>query len=150
MEKSRNWVCANAQSGALSVGSAIWQSSSLASRLACGLAVALIVASPAQAGPEGPVFTVKRGDYSCELPGTALTEAGLRRPEEDFTIRQGSIYTTAAGRGSYLATGNEIRMTTGPKAGQRFRRESENFLRKLTADGQESDLRCIRRVLNNR
>jgi hypothetical protein len=43
-----------------------------------------------------------------------------------------------------------MRMTTGPKAGQRFRRLSENYLRKLTADGQETDLRCIRHVLNNR
>ena len=145
MEKSRNWVSAKAQSGALSVGSAIWQSR----RMACALAGALLFASAAQAGPDGPIFTVKRGDYACELPGTALTRAGLRQPGEDFTIRQGSIYTTATGRGSYLASGDEIRMTSGPKLGERFLRESENFLRKLTKDGQPSDLRCIRRVLNN-
>lgn len=112
--------------------------------------LAMMAAAPARAGGEGPVFTVKRGDYACELPGTALTSAGLRQPGEDFSIRQGSIYTTATGRGSYLASGDEIRMTSGPKIGERFRRESENFLRKLTADGRESDLRCIRRVLNNR
>jgi hypothetical protein len=115
-----------------------------------GIIAALIWSSPALAGPDGPVFTVKRGDYTCELPGTALTEAGLRQPGEDFTIRQGSIYTTPTGRGSYLASGDQIRMTTGPKIGEIYRRESENFLRKLTKDGRESDLRCIRKVLNNR
>lgn len=113
-------------------------------------AAGMLLAAPALAGAEGPAFTVKRGDYICELPGTALTMAGIHQPAEDFTIRQGSIYTTTQGRGSYFASGDEVRMTTGPKAGQRFRRLSENYLRRLTADGQETDLRCIRHVLNNR
>ncbi|NOW44236.1 hypothetical protein FHW96_000363 [Novosphingobium sp. SG751A] len=115
-----------------------------------GLAGIAVFSAPALAGPEGPAFTVRRGEYACEMPGTALTSAGLRRPEEDFTIRQGSMYSTSEGRGSYLATGDEIHMTTGPKRGDRFRRVSENFLRKLTSEGKETDLRCIRRVANNR
>jgi hypothetical protein len=86
--------------------------------LALGLAGIAVFSVPAQAGPEGPAFTVRRGEYACEMPGTALTSAGLRRAEEDFTIRQGSIYSTSEGRGSYLATGDEIRMTTGPSKGK--------------------------------
>ena len=105
--------------------------------------------APAVAGPDGPAFVVRRGDYTCELPGTALTAAGLHQPQEDFGILQGSLYTSPAGRGTYLATGDEIRMTTGPKTGERYRRVSDNYLRKLTADGKESNIRCIRRVLNN-
>lgn len=145
MEKSRKNVDAKAQSGALSGRGAIWQS-------CCVLVVAgmAVFSLPALAGPEGPAFTVRRGDYACEMPGTALTETGLRRPEEDFTILQGSIYRNAQGRGSYLATGDEIRMTSGPKEGQRFRRVSESFLRKLTSEGKPTDLRCIRLVANNR
>ena len=145
MEKSRNKFGAKAQSGALSGPRGIWQSC-----CALGLAGIAVFSVPALAGPEGPAFTVRRGEYACEMPGTALTQAGLRREEEDFTIRQGSMYATAKGRGSYLATGDEIHMTTGPKQGQRFRRVSENFLRKLPSEGKETDLRCIRRVANNR
>lgn len=145
MEKSRNKFGAKAQSGALSGRKTIWQSC-----CALGLAGIAVFSVPAQAGPEGPAFTVRRGEYACEMPGTALTSAGLRRAEEDFTIRQGSIYSTSEGRGSYLATGDEIRMTTGPKQGQKFRRVSDNFLRKLTSEGKETDMRCIRRVANNR
>lgn len=152
MEKSRNKFGAKAQSGALSGPRAVWQSCSAwgLARSALGLAAIAGLAAPAFAEPNGPAFTVRRGEYVCEMPGTALTVAGLRRPEEDFTIRQGSIYSTSEGRGSYLATGDEIHMTTGPKRGERFRRVSENFLRKLTSEGKETDLRCIRRVANNR
>jgi hypothetical protein len=42
-----------------------------------------------------------------------------------------------------------IRFTTGPRKGQSFRRVSENFLRRLDAQGKDTDLRCIRAVRNN-
>jgi hypothetical protein len=142
MEKSRNMGRFAARLRALSVGRGLWQST-------CVM-VLLGGAVPVWADAEGPIFTVKRGDYICELPGTALTAAGLHQEAEDFSILAGSIYVAPMGRGSYLATGDEIRMTSGPKQGERFRRVSENFLRKLTAEGRESDIRCIRKVLNNR
>jgi hypothetical protein len=41
-------------------------------------------------------------------------------------------------------------MTSGPKAGEKFHRISDNFLRKLNADGTDGELRCIRMVTNNR
>lgn len=104
----------------------------------------------AVAQEEGSLQTIRSGDFICELPGSALTSAGIHQPAEDFSILHGSTYVTATGRGSYLATGEQIRMTSGPKAGQRYRRVSDATLRKLSADGRDSDLRCIRTVLNNR
>ena len=40
-------------------------------------------------------------------------------------------------------------LTSGPKKGNRYRRASDNFLRKLGSDGKETALRCVRKVLNN-
>ena len=40
-------------------------------------------------------------------------------------------------------------MTSGPRQGTRYRRVSENFLRKLNPDGSDSPLRCVRGVPNN-
>lgn len=40
-------------------------------------------------------------------------------------------------------------MTSGPKRGQRFHRLSDRFLRLMDANGKDSALRCIRRVVNN-
>jgi hypothetical protein len=51
--------------------------------------------------------------------------------------------------GIYLLTGDVIRFTSGPRKGDRFRRVSENFLRKLDKDGKDTNLRCVRAVLNN-
>jgi hypothetical protein len=147
MEKSRMGERGEAQMRALSAGMAAKQS--------LGLAVGVLLlgaglgADAAWARSEGPVFTLRSGDFACELPGNALTKAGLHQAAEDFSILHGSIYRNAQGTGAYLASGDEIRMTTGPKAGERYRRISENFLRKLASDGRDSDLRCIRRVLNN-
>jgi hypothetical protein len=143
MEKSRTDTAIAARMGALSAARAFWQSC-----LCVGFV--LILPNGAMAQDEGPLLTIRRGDFICELPGTALTSAGIRQPAEDFSIRHGSTYVTATGRGSYMASGDQIRMTSGPKAGQRYRRVSDATLRKLSADGRDSDLRCIRTVLNNR
>ena len=78
-----------------------------------------------------------------------MGDPGVSQPAEDFTILHSSMYETARGRGSYLMTGEEIVMTTGPKRGERYVRITENFLRKLDAVGQQTSLRCARRVQNN-
>ena len=44
---------------------------------------------------------------------------------------------------------DDLVLTSGPKRGQKFHRISANFLRKLGPDGKDSDLRCVRRVINN-
>ncbi len=58
-------------------------------------------------------------------------------------------YYTPSGRGTYLLTGDLLVLTSGPKRGQKFRRVSDNFLRKLDAGGQDTPLRCVRKVVNN-
>lgn len=116
----------------------------------CGLLSAMFaVTSPALAAPGGPIDTIHRGDYYCELPGDATTLAGFVVPEEAFTITNGSSYATAQGGGTYLLTGDLLVMTSGPKRGQKYNRLSDNFLRKLAPDGTESTLRCVRRTHNN-
>ena len=109
----------------------------------------VVVASPAAAAPGGPIDTIHRGEYHCELPGDATGPAGYPLPDEGFEILSGSSYMTAKGGGAYLLTGDLLVMTSGPKRGQRYNRLSSNFLRKLAPDGTETTLRCVRRIRNN-
>ncbi len=96
------------------------------------------------------IQTLPLGRYSCELPGDAMGAAGHRVVAEDFAVVHSSTYAAARKQGSYLLTSNIIEMTSGPKAGEKFHRISNNFLRKLNPDGTDGELRCIRMVTNNR
>ncbi len=129
---------------ALSVRGRSWQSRRWGGLLLGGLT---LLCAPVQAA--GPVGTLARGGYACELPGDALGKSGIRQPQEDFTILASSLYSSPQGRGTYLVTGDRMTMTSGPRKGDAYRRVSENFLRKLTPDGHESVLRCIRKMMNN-
>jgi hypothetical protein len=113
------------------------------------LTIALLAAAPALAAPGGPIATLEPGRYVCELPGDAAGPAGLRQDDESFTVLNAASYTATGGRGTYLVTGEVVTITSGPKNGQRFRRISNNFLRKIGPDGQDTTLRCVRRVVNN-
>jgi hypothetical protein len=104
---------------------------------------------PAQANEIGQVAVMKQGLYQCETPGNALGKTGIRHEDEDFTILHASVYSVKGGRGIYLLTGDVIRFTSGPRKGQKFRRVSENFLRKTDALGKDTDMRCVRAVMNN-
>ncbi len=106
-------------------------------------------ASAAFATPGGAIGTLQQGEYRCELPGDATGPAGIRQPEQDFTVHNSSRYSTSEGRGTYLLTGDLVTITSGPKNGQRFKRLSANFLREVNPAGQQTDLRCVRRVRNN-
>jgi len=108
------------------------------------------IASAALAAPGGPIDTLQLGTYACELPGDAAGPAGLRQPGDDFAIVNASSYAAGGKRGTYLLTGSVVQMTSGPLKGARYAKLSDNFLRKLTADGSHSDLRCVRAVTNNR
>lgn len=108
------------------------------------------VASTVMAAPGGPINTLQLGTYACELPGDAAGPAGLRQPGDDFTIVNASSYIAGGKRGTYLLTGSVVQMTSGPLKGTRYAKLGDNFLRKLTADGSHSDLRCVRAVTNNR
>ncbi|PKB25161.1 hypothetical protein B0I00_0351 [Novosphingobium kunmingense] len=115
------------------------------------LAIAAIVfaAAPASAVPGGKLGTLEAGSYACELPGDAAGPAGIRQPDEAFEIVNANTYRTAAGRGTYLLTGETVTMTSGPKKGTRYHRISGRFLRMIGPDGKDSALRCVRRVVNN-
>lgn len=112
--------------------------------------LALLATASASAAPGGAIATLQLGSYICELPGDATGPAGHRVVAQDFAIINASSYATSSGRGSYLLTGKTVVLTSGPKKGQRFHKLSDSFLRLLEPDGNESSLRCIRQVTNNR
>ena len=111
--------------------------------------ILLAASGPALAVPGGPIGQLAPGDYRCEQPGDAAGAVGLRVPGEDFQIVNANTYRTAAGRGTYLLTGDVLAMTGGPKYGQTFHRINNGFLRKTDGRGVDTKLRCVRRVLNN-
>lgn len=114
------------------------------------LLAAAAAAYPALATPGGEIGTLPQGAYVCELPGKATGPAGIRQDGERFTVLNASSYRTPAGRGTYLLTGDVVTLTSGPRKGERYHKLSGNFLRRMNADGTDSDLRCVRQVENNR
>ena len=112
-------------------------------------AMALLVAGPVAAAPGGDIGTMPIGTYVCEVPGTADGPAANRLPGEDFQITSASTYQAGGARGSYLLTGTSFTMTSGPRNGAQYVRQSEGFLRKLGPDGQPGPIRCVRRNQNN-
>lgn len=104
--------------------------------------ITALVAVPALA--QGPIGTAQRGAYTCELPGNAAGAAGIAQPQDDFRIASASRYQSARGDGTYLRQGNTIRFTSGPRAGEAYRMESESFFRRVDADGKPGRLRCVR------
>ena len=105
----------------------------------------LIAAAPGSAGavPGGEIGTLTKGAYICELPGDATGPTGIHIPEADFTIINASSYRAQGRIGSYLLTGDRVVMTSGTLEGQKFRRVSEGFLRRIEADGSDGKMRCI-------
>lgn len=91
----------------------------------------------------GPIGTIKRGTYACELPGTANSERGIAQPAESFRIASASRYVAPEGRGTYLRRGDVLLLTSGPRNGQKYVVVSEKFLRKVE-NGKAGRLRCIR------
>ncbi|MDP3907174.1 hypothetical protein [Novosphingobium sp.] len=107
-------------------------------------------ATPANATPGGQIGTLQHGTYVCELPGDATGPAGVTQDGEGFTVVNASSYRTPAGRGTYLLTGDLVTLTSGPRKGEKYHKLSGNFLRRMNPDGTDSDLRCVRKVENNR
>jgi len=93
--------------------------------------------------------TMPIGDYICELPGDATGPAGIHVPGEDFMVVTASSYRAGEAIGSYLLAGGQLTMTSGPLQGNRYKRQSEGFVRKVDEQGKPSDLRCVRRKRNN-
>lgn len=140
---------------ALSAGRSLWQSrATVASahvvKRALILLLPLGMAGPAFAVSGGDIGTLPIGYYVCELPGDATGPAGRHVPEADFSVVNASSYKAGGVRGSYLLTGDRMVMTGGPRKGERYHRISDNFLRRIGPDGQDSEMRCVRRNRNNR
>lgn len=110
------------------------------------LYLAMSLPATAAATASGRMSTLPVGTYRCELPGDASGPSGRPVAEENFTIRNASTYFGADGEGSYLLTDDRLVMTSGPRRGARYRRISDNFLRKLDEAGAETRLRCVRRT----
>ena len=104
---------------------------------------ATLIAAPAAAVPGGEIDTLTIGRYTCELPGDALGPRGEHVPAADFAIVFGSSYRAGGVRGTYLLTGDQVVMTSGPRMGERYHRLTQGFLRRQNADGSDGDLRCV-------
>ncbi|WP_260923625.1 hypothetical protein [Novosphingobium sp. 9] len=93
--------------------------------------------------PGGPLHTLPLGHYECEMPGDATGAVGKPMNSFDFQVVIGSSYKAQGVRGSYLYTGEKVVMTGGVLKGLAFHRISNGFLRKLNANGSDSDMRCV-------
>ncbi len=111
--------------------------------------IAIASTGPALAVPGGELDTLPRGLFVCELPGDANGSVGQLVPEADFAVSNDSTYQTDLGYGAYLVTGDQVAMTSGPLRGDRFKRVSPRFLRKLDAQGKETRMRCVLQHANN-
>ncbi|HWT31431.1 MAG TPA: hypothetical protein VEB68_12215 [Croceibacterium sp.] len=108
----------------------------------CSLLVA-IAAGAAPALAQGPIGTLSRGAYVCELPGDAAGRAGIVQPQAGFTIESASRYSSAKGGGAYLRRGDVVTLTSGPRRGESYAVVSTGFLRRIE-NGQPGRLRCVR------
>jgi hypothetical protein len=104
---------------------------------------AALIAAPAAAVPGGEIDTLQLGNYICELPGDALGPRGEHVPDADFAILYGSRYRSGGVGGTYLLTGDQVVMTSGPRKGERYHRLTQGFLRKQNANGSDGTLRCV-------
>ena len=104
---------------------------------------ALFGALPTLAAAQGPIDTIARGPYICEMPGDASGQAGIPLPERSFTVKSSSRYATPRGNGVYLRRGDRVDMTSGPLRGQTYLVIDPGFLRERLADGKPGRLRCL-------
>jgi len=106
-------------------------------------ALALTLCAPAGAVPGGEIGTLEKGLYVCEIPGEDIGPARLHVPSEDFTVITSSSYRVEGKRGSYLLTGDNVVMTSGPFRGKRYHRLSHGLLRHVDDKGENTSLRCV-------
>lgn len=103
-----------------------------------------VIAVPTAAVSGGRLGTLDRGTWECERPGDAAVAAGVPVPGAGFEITNDSTYRVPEGHGTYLRTGDNVRMTSGPRKGDRYVVRNEHFLRKVDENGNETGLRCIK------
>jgi hypothetical protein len=110
---------------------------------AAAAAVTLIAAAPPAPVPGGLIGTLDVGKYTCEMPGVAGGPIRVAASEFDFTVVHGSSYRAEGKRGSYLLTGDTVVMTGGKLKGLKLHRISGGFLRRVEANGQDGEMRCV-------
>lgn len=110
---------------------------------ACVLAGCSSAEPPPPPVPGGPLSTLTRGNFTCELPGDAGGPAAKPLPEYAFEVVNASSYKAAGVRGSYLHTGDLVVMTGGTLKGLKFRRESSRMLRQVDDQGVPTGMRCV-------
>lgn len=106
--------------------------------------LALASAAPLHAVPGGKLGVLAKGQYVCELPGSAGSVSRIHVPEEDFKIVNASSYVVNGQRGTYLLLGDDAVMTSGLFEGKRFHRETDGYVRKIAKDGSVGPMRCVR------
>ncbi len=104
---------------------------------------ALIAAGASAALAQGPLGTVARGPYACELPEDGGVGRGHPQPERNFVVETGSRYSSAKGSGTYLRRGDRVEMTSGPRKGEKYQVVDTGFLRLIGPDGKPGRLRCV-------
>lgn len=109
------------------------------------LATALFAAASSIAAAQGPIDTVLRGHYNCEMPGDAARGASVPLPHRSFTVETSSRYSAPQGAGTYLRRGDRMDMTSGPRKGEVYLVLRPGFLRERQADGKPGRLRCVLR-----
>jgi hypothetical protein len=129
---------------ALSVTASAWQL-----RAAAMLGV-LFAGGPAAAVDNGDVGTLEVGRYACEAPDPQDVERGELLPLTDFAIVNSSSYRAEGVVGSYLRIGDQVTFTSGRREGDRFRVIARASLQALTAQGQDSRMRCVMVKRNTR
>lgn len=105
--------------------------------------IALAGAAASAAWAQGPIDTVARGPYVCELPGDGDVGPGRPQAGRSFTVETGSRYSSTQGGGTYLRRGDRLTMTSGPRKGESYQVVHPGFLRLLGHDGQPGRLRCV-------
>lgn len=106
------------------------------------LAVMAGALSLTPAAAQGPVGTMPRGNYACELPGDAAGPSGVAQPDANFTIESSSRYADAKGTGTYLKRGKTVTMSSGPRRGESYAVAGTKRLQRVE-QGQPGRLRCI-------
>ena len=116
----------------------------MAQRMIRSLPVALLLAATSSlAMAQGPIDTVLRGRYVCEMPGNAAVGASVPLPERHFTIESSSRYSAPQGAGTYLRRGDRVDLTSGPRKGETYLVVRPGFLRERQPDGKPGRLRCV-------
>jgi hypothetical protein len=107
----------------------------------------LAQASPAPKPPPGGLLrTLLKGYWICESAGDAVS-APTPYPQDSFRVIADSGYRTSAGQtGTYLLTGNDMLMTTGPFRGRKYLLIGQGILHPIGPDGKRTTDRCVRQA----